>query len=47
MAKQEQKYLTVPEYAKKMGVKPIAIYKQMERGKLKFIYKYGRKLIKE
>jgi excisionase family DNA binding protein len=43
MAKQ---LLTVAEYAQKMGIPAITIYKQVERKKIPHEIKFGRILIK-
>lgn len=37
--------LTVAEYAEKMGIAVITVYKRIDRGNLKYVKKYGRKLI--
>lgn len=40
-----QKLLTVAEYAEKMGIPAITVYKQIESGKIKANRKWGRLLI--
>jgi len=37
--------LTVAEYAEKMGIPSITVYKQIERKSIKSVKKYGRLLI--
>jgi len=42
-----KKLLTVAEYAEKMQIPAITVYKQVKRGNLKAVVKFGRTLISE